>query len=927
MPLTVKLTVNADAVLPVRVTVNTPMSTPYNMFSGSSTLVPALVNIPGQIDWMTVTAVANASPLALVTVKRPDGSEVPVPPVDRGSYRINDLADGRYEVTAVDKAGNRTFAAFSLGSSALTAKPESSRSVYVGDLFGAQFKFGLSDYYPLEKAELFDGGGALLRTDPLSTNNSEITYSLPDLFSPLDFKRDVLTDPAFKLYKVKMSDREGHQRDEDFALGLAVKGLYGDGTIDLLGEYPGLLSGARGYATGIGAGASVDTLSAASGPIVNVQQAGYCELTVLTGEKADLSDAVEKSLGTRSIYYSVWNSQAAPPDGCTPVVSSMTVCYNETLHPPTELKRYNRMKLTAYPAPQVGVFKYFCQSSSNSYCYAGHWTKLEADVMSEQMVAWGVSYTDRGGGVYGGLSAQVPAGSNVTVKLADWLSLTFPEVTTPGSVSANLVSFPSLPGVLALRSIFLGTDGQLRYNGDIQVAVKYDGAGVTDGQLAFMAGLKVNDIAKRDVSISPALVDKAKNTAVFSTPELGSFVLEVPAYPSPYNYAMGAGPELALLGGVPGVTMEMIGAGSALEQNYLEMLRKRGLVPAGNAYLLGPTGQQFPIPAAITMLYDKASISAKKLLEQTLAIYQQSEDGKFFSKLGNSVLNMDKGVITAEVSEFHSIFVIAGSTEPAQPLPLSPDVTPPVTNLAFGIPAFETGGLVMISSASPVFVDAYDPSAAGNITSGRATSYYLIDVAPDSCVGEPAFTGPSGTCLNPLYTAPFTLPAGIHTLWYKSYDYVGNSETEKSKTLYVDGAAPLVTVSAAGQEVAAEGTAYITEADSITLTSIDPALSGPVSGVGMTVFDISTTPCTGFTDYPQNPGDCRKILYTGAFALPEGEHTLYYSAMDNVGNMAAVKRIIVNVPSKGATPQECALRAAEFYKRFTQSLHGEALKR
>lgn len=111
----------------------------------------------------------------------------------------------------------------------------------------------------------------------------------------------------------------------------------------------------------------------------------------------------------------------------------------------------------------------------------------------------------------------------------------------------------------------------------------------------------------------------------------------------------------------------------------------------------------------------------------------------------------------------------------------------------------------------------------------------------------------------------------------------------------MDGDAPLVTVSAAGQAVVPGGTAYITEADSITLTSLDPALSGPVSGVGMTVFDVSTFPCTGFANYPRSPGVCRKILYTGPFALPVGTHTVYYSARDNVGNTAEVKSVAIFV--------------------------------
>ena len=82
-------------------------------------------------------------------------------------------------------------------------------------------------------------------------------------------------------------------------------------------------------------------------------------------------------------------------------------------------------------------------------------------------------------------------------------------------------------------------------------------------------------------------------------------------------------------------------------------------VPAGDAYAIGPTGQKFTLAAAIKMAYDKTGLSAKKLREESLGIYQISEDGLYLARLGNSVLNMAKGEITAEVSELHSLFVIA----------------------------------------------------------------------------------------------------------------------------------------------------------------------------------------------------------------------------------------------------------------------------
>jgi len=65
---------------------------------------------------------------------------------------------------------------------------------------------------------------------------------------------------------------------------------------------------------------------------------------------------------------------------------------------------------------------------------------------------------------------------------------------------------------------------------------------------------------------------------------------------------------------------------------------------------------------------------------------------------------------------------------------------------------------------------------------------------------------------------------------------------------------------------------------------------------------------------------CRKILYTEPFTLPVGTHTVYYSAMDNAGNTAAVKSVIMNESGKNDPSQESAKRAAEFFERFSESL-------
>ena len=291
------------------INVATPMSAPYVMFSGISALTPGLVNISGVADWADISVVSNASPVARISVKFPDGTETVLKenPLDSVYYRLARLTDGRYEVTVIDAAGNRTFAAFSVGALELTAVPEESTAAYNGstDLFGAQFKFHLRGWYPLEKAELFDGGGTLLRTDALTANAADITYSFPDLFSTDGFTRDFNVSPFSAPYTIKLYNKEGHKLDFGFALAGAINEnvLAGGGTADLLAA-PGLLAGALGRTK---AGwlegyfdVGPDLAFTSSGPLVNVQQVGSFTVAVLTGANADLSDGVEKLLARRS---------------------------------------------------------------------------------------------------------------------------------------------------------------------------------------------------------------------------------------------------------------------------------------------------------------------------------------------------------------------------------------------------------------------------------------------------------------------------------------------------------------------------------------------------------------------------------------------------------------------------------------------------
>lgn len=109
---------------------------------------------------------------------------------------------------------------------------------------------------------------------------------------------------------------------------------------------------------------------------------------------------------------------------------------------------------------------------------------------------------------------------------------------------------------------------------------------------------------------------------------------------------------------------------------------------------------------------------------------------------------------------------------------LLPDITPPKTVLSFTESPYIEDDDIFISTDNYVILNSTDPDVEGYITSGSSFTAYLIDISPDSCgdLEPPISTAPAGTCENYLYTEPFTLPLGSHTLHYQSFDNAENEE-------------------------------------------------------------------------------------------------------------------------------------------------------
>ena len=234
------------------------------------------------------------------------------------------------------------------------------------------------------------------------------------------------------------------------------------------------------------------------------------------------------------------------------------------------------------------------------------------------------------------------------------------------------------------------------------------------------------------------------------------------------------------------------------------------------------------------------------------------------------------------------------------------DATPPVTELYGSDMLLSPGSSFYATITGTVTLTANDPLVNG-AQSGVSNTFYLMEKNFSECLNlaqflanpsgqSPTFSGQPGTCENPLYTAPFTLSPGTHTVQYLSLDNVGNMESPKTFHLEVAGedtVLPEVFLSIDGSTIAAGGSVEIMPETPITLGAFDPVANSTASGIKAIYYlvDVTTASCLGQPDMLGSPGTCRNPLYTGPFSLAMGTHTIYYTAEDNAGNMAVIKSV------------------------------------
>ena len=174
------------------------------------------------------------------------------------------------------------------------------------------------------------------------------------------------------------------------------------------------------------------------------------------------------------------------------------------------------------------------------------------------------------------------------------------------------------------------------------------------------------------------------------------------------------------------------------------------------------------------------------------------------------------------------------------------DDTPPATAISIGEPKYLTGGN-FVKSSTPLALSAVDGGVGPN-----STFYRLWD---DSW--------------SPWreYSTSFSL-AGRDGTWhveFLSFDYLGNMEAVQNETLFLDDTPPTTRISSSAP---------------FTLTATD-------EGCGV-----------NFTMYRIDGGSW--AVYSSGFTLAEGEHTIYYYSIDNLGNIEQERSLVVRPPAEVA---------------------------
>ncbi|MDQ7774178.1 MAG: IPT/TIG domain-containing protein [Elusimicrobiales bacterium] len=809
-------------------------------------------------------------------------------------YNFEDLQEGLYTITTTDALGHETMVQFAVGVFSAAVNLDKSNSVYsvASDTFNVNVAVDLSATFGLKKLEFISPSSTETVTEFEGTSVTK-TFDLAQLFKGYNFAPPVGVDHNVSYdYSVRAWDGAGNYITKGYHAGYAFiwdaslllggNAVRETGLLDLRSY--GLLNGSifpvgdNGTAVNsrlfpLMAESSLD-LTPRAGAYEAHSYLGKVEVFVKTSDLPDLSDAEYVLAATRHL-----TGTQEPPDEYTGS-ASYQVSFQDYPTANVTLKRYYQVKSVATPDFSDSNLHLCVKFSTTTpghceYGYSG------APIPTAYFEIWGISIQDGGHSDSSGNRVYVSEGQNVGVSLGGFLNVLFENVTNGGYLSYSLGYAAPLPGQTSLMSntaIKFMADSSLSFSGDVRITVPYSNASLSQEQESGIQGYRILPEGGADwVATS---VDTVNKTATAMAQTLGSFAMTAPAYAATHSYDY---PDMAFRSGESDVAVRQVEQDSPEWLGIASALGAKQKNIASNIYYFGPEDKSFPVAASIGFYTDGSNADSAD-------IYEFNGDQSSFIKLPKTRMNFPGGSIyMANVTQFHSYFALLESSESVT-VDLLPDSSAPVTGLSFSMPYYEKAGRRIVSSSAKVYLNAFDPEIEGHITSGVATTYYVVDA--DTSTAEPS-----------VYGNGFSLLEGTHTVYYASQDEAENLEEIKYLEFDMDGTPPVTSFVVAGSSSVQGGMVYAGAESTFSLVSVDP-LSAGISAGPMAVFylvDVSTQECANIPVDNSGPeGTCQNPYYTKSFSLSPGEHTVYFAAIDNAGNEEALKTVLLNVSSAPA---------------------------
>jgi sugar lactone lactonase YvrE len=322
-------------------------------------------------------------------------------------------------------------------------------------------------------------------------------------------------------------------------------------------------------------------------------------------------------------------------------------------------------------------------------------------------------------------------------------------------------------------------------------------------------------------------------------------------------------------------------------QGLLAQALARGLTPLGLIEQMTPVGNALYGATQLKAPYTPvAGIPIAGLYALTSGQPPLLLPGQFTKYMGNFV--------SANLLQTNSYFGVFGSTTPVPVL--NPDTTPPVTHLVLtGESTSTLHGRIFVATNTLISFSAYDPVIPGAVTSGVATTYFLIDKPFISISSSPPCTS----------TSPFTLNFGSHTISYLSVDYAGNIEglhVSSVTSLNDDITPPVTTLVVFGSSTTDNsGSIIISSITPIGFFAYDPRVSSDItSGVAVTYYAVDQSTV--------NLSTSSLSVYISSFTLPPGNQTVVYFSQDKAGNTEGyhVSNLIITTPQNNSPGNDAA---------------------